>query len=305
MLEDPRVFVAFRHIQGCDCAVVATVAAPELLAPLRVLRSEVAILGLGLAVLGIGFAYLASRRLVRRFRRLRRGVDRIARGDLDHRIDLDGQDELTELGAVVDSLASQLASDISERELSQRSLMESEEQYRLLFEDSRDAILITRPSGEIADANQATLDLLGYPRKQLIDLHAREMYANQADWDRFREEIAKRGSLRDFEAKFRTKDGSAIDCLFTSTAQTNRTGELVSYQSIIRDITRQKLSEKLLAEYSQNLERRVAERTQELSHTLENLKTAQAQLVEAEKMAALGAWSPAWPTRSTRRSASE
>ncbi len=38
----------------------------------------------------------------------------------------------------------------------------------------------------------------------------------------------------------------------------------------------------------QNLEKKVQERTQELSQTLEHLKTTQAQLVEAEKMASLG-----------------
>lgn len=288
-LASPRTFVTYRHVPACQCVVVLAVDGRELLAPLRVLRREVAFFGLGLAFLGIGVAYLASRRLIRRFGRLRRGVERIARGDLEHRIDLDGNDELTELSGSVDSLARLMAADISERERSQNSLLESEKQYRLLFEDSRDAILVMRPSGDIADANQATLDLLGYTRKQLGALHAREMFANPDDWDRFRAEVAKRASLRDFEARFRTKDGSVIDCLFTATAQQTRRGEITSYQSIIRDITKQKLSEKLLAEYSQNLERRVAERTQELSRTLEDLQAAQAQLVEAEKMAALGA----------------
>jgi len=43
-----------------------------------------------------------------------------------------------------------------------------------------------------------------------------------------------------------------------------------------------------LAEYNRTLEAKVAERTQELSQTLEHLKTTQQELVQSEKMAALG-----------------
>ena len=43
-----------------------------------------------------------------------------------------------------------------------------------------------------------------------------------------------------------------------------------------------------LGEYSQTLEQKVEERTQELSQTLVNLQTTQAELIQSEKMAALG-----------------
>ncbi len=45
---------------------------------------------------------------------------------------------------------------------------------------------------------------------------------------------------------------------------------------------------KILEEANRNLEEKVRERTEELTHTLNNLKTAQKQLIESEKMAALG-----------------
>jgi predicted ATPase/signal transduction histidine kinase/GAF domain-containing protein len=62
-----------------------------------------------------------------------------------------------------------------------------------------------------------------------------------------------------------------------------------------RDISDRKAAEaqlhnqaRLLEEYSQTLEQKVEERTQELSQTLADLQTAQAELIQSEKMAALG-----------------
>jgi signal transduction histidine kinase len=61
-----------------------------------------------------------------------------------------------------------------------------------------------------------------------------------------------------------------------------RTKELATAKSELEK-TNQKLEE-----YSQTLEQKVAQRTQELTQTLENLKKAQAELIQSEKMAALG-----------------
>lgn len=54
------------------------------------------------------------------------------------------------------------------------------------------------------------------------------------------------------------------------------------------DITQRKQAEKLIAEYNHTLELQVAERTQELKSTLDYLKDTQEELIQSEKMAALG-----------------
>ncbi len=54
------------------------------------------------------------------------------------------------------------------------------------------------------------------------------------------------------------------------------------------DITQRKQAEKLVADYNRTLENQVQQRTAELCQTLEQLKTTQDELVQSEKMAALG-----------------
>ncbi|MBW4622660.1 MAG: CHASE domain-containing protein [Cyanosarcina radialis HA8281-LM2] len=55
-----------------------------------------------------------------------------------------------------------------------------------------------------------------------------------------------------------------------------------------QDVTARKQAEQVLADYNRTLEQQVAERTQELSQALHHLQMAQEELIESEKMAALG-----------------
>ncbi len=59
-------------------------------------------------------------------------------------------------------------------------------------------------------------------------------------------------------------------------------------QLTVREALNSYQQEQKILEYQQNLERKVQERTQELTQTLNTLKTTQAELIQAEKMAALG-----------------
>ena len=141
-----------------------------------------------------------------------------------------------------------------ERMAAEEALKESEERYRSLFEDSRDAIFISSPQGKIIDANQAALDLFGFTREQAMGSDVRERYAELGDRERFRLEIAEKGEVRDFEVKLRKRDGTVIDCLLTATrtrAPDGSTGAGV--QGMVRDITERKRAEETFYQQTREL----------------------------------------------------
>jgi PAS domain S-box-containing protein len=133
-----------------------------------------------------------------------------------------------------------LKQEVSERKRAEEALRDSEERYRTLFEDSRDAIYITAREGEFIDVNQYALDLFGYTRDGMVGLNAREIYVNPDDRTRFQQEVESKGSVTNYEVKFRKKDKTAMDCLLTASVRRAKDGRILGYQAIIRDITERK-----------------------------------------------------------------
>lgn len=133
-----------------------------------------------------------------------------------------------------------LKQEISERKRAEEALRDSEERYRALFEDSRDAIYITAREGEFIDVNEYALELFGYTREEMIGLNAREIYVNPDDRARFQKDVESKGSLTNYEVKFRKKDKTVMDCLLTASVRKAKDGRVLGYQGIIRDITERK-----------------------------------------------------------------
>ena len=162
--------------------------------------------------------------------------------------------------------------DITESKRLKEALREGEKRYRSLFEESRDGIYIIARDGEIIDFNRAGLDIFGYTRDEMIGMNVLELYDDPADRSRFKQTIEEMGSVRDYEIKFRRKDGTGIDCLLTSSVCRASHGSILGYQGIVRDITERKELEKKLKDYTENLEKLAEERTQALSESEEKLR---------------------------------
>lgn len=161
--------------------------------------------------------------------------------------------------------------DITKYKLTEQKLRESEERYHNLFEESRDAIYITSREGEVIDVNQATIELFGYPREELIGkLNIRELYLHPNDRDKFQQEIERKGSLRNYEVQFRKKNGTEMDCLLTSTVRRSTGDKVLGYQGIIRDVTEFNRAVKALRESEARYRAIVEDQTELICRFLPN-----------------------------------
>ena len=57
----------------------------------------------------------------------------------------------------------------------------AQDRYRILFERSPDAVIVTAPDGRILDFNPAALDFFGISRSELQESNITTFYANMAD----------------------------------------------------------------------------------------------------------------------------
>jgi PAS domain S-box-containing protein len=132
---------------------------------------------------------------------------------------------------------------IRERDRTEEMLRASEERYRTLFEESRDAIYITTQKGNVLKLNKSALDLFGYTIDDAVRMDGREVFVSRDQLNRFEQEITQKESVKDYEVKMRRKDGTEMDCLVTSTVRKASDGSILGYQGIIRDITERKQAE--------------------------------------------------------------
>lgn len=150
----------------------------------------------------------------------------------------------------------------------EQAMREREALYRALFDESRDAILITNRYGRVINLNPAAEDLFGYGLDETQELFERDLHADPEQADALLEEIKKNGSVQDFAVKLRSKSGTEMDCLVTWTIRSGADDAILGRRGIIRDISEVKQLERELRECKAQLEREHGE----LQERLEGLE---------------------------------
>jgi len=192
----------------------------------------------------------------------------------------DGEKRLLEISSTaikdsegkVESVAQIL--DITESKQAEEALRESESRYRTLFEGVPVGLYMTAPDGRILDVNPELAQMLGYPdRKSMLAINAKDVYVNTEDRKQWQTIMDSDGIVSNFEYRMRRCGGEIIWVQDTARVVIGDKGQLLFYEGSLQDITERKIT------------------ADKFRETYEELKKTQQELVQSEKMAALGRFS--------------
>jgi PAS domain S-box-containing protein len=161
------------------------------------------------------------------------------------------------------------------------SALASEERYRELFENSRDAIYVHDLGGRYILVNRAAEQLSGYQRDEILGKHYSNFIAPR-HLREARENFCRKLDVpieTTYEAEVVCRNGARIP-VEVSSRMIYENGEAVGVQGTVRDITERKRAQEILQTYSRRLiEAQEAERQNiaqelddEITHVLSELR---------------------------------
>ena len=276
-------YLAIAQLKGPEWYLITVY--PEKLLQAQALGNTWFLLGLGVASLMVEVLLLwvvLQRKIKAPLTAILGATQQITEGDFSVHLDTERQDELGQLATSFTQMTCQLKSAFADLEKQVIELEKSRAESSLLaavVESSNDAIITKTLQGEITSWNETAEKLFGYSEAEALGQHILML----SPPDRIDEEQRIITSLKQGEAieHFETirlhKDQTPIDVSITVSPVKDSTGKIIGASQVARDIRERKRNQET-----------ILKKSQELEAALEELKTAQLQLVQSEKMSALG-----------------
>ena len=241
----------------------------------RFQNTSIAVIGIILSLIA---TILLGLFLTRGLRKLEEGAQIIGSGKLQHRIEIDSNDEISDVAQSFNQMASHLSKGKTELEQQNKTLTEQtgllaeqSKHIRLLMDSTAEAIYGADLKGICTFVNPACLEMLGYQNQdELVGQSIHEMiHHTLPDGSAYPKTECKVGLATlsgkaghsDNEVHWR-KDGSSFPIEWWShpiTEDGKITGSVVTFI----DITERRQAEQDLQEANDKLEERVKERTKE------------------------------------------
>jgi PAS domain S-box-containing protein len=181
-----------------------------------------------------------------------------------------------------------------------RKITEAEEKYRYLFVSALEGIFRADPKGLPKEVNPALAAMLGYDSVEgLIGsvTEISERFADPGKRRKMRLALMQDGKFQDFEVVLRRKDGSTFSASMSAHLVRDKKGAVQAIEGRVIDISERQLREKekqeqLAADAVTRAKLLLVEdleqKNKQLNEALDELKSMQLQLIQSEKMAAVG-----------------
>ncbi len=168
---------------------------------IRSVSATLAGLLIGGLLVGVLAATFINRGIIGSVRGLREGADRIGRGELDHRIELNTTDELGTVAAAFNAM-------VDRRHEAEAALQESEEKFRGLSDATFEGVAINA-GGEILETNRAFEQMFGYEGNEVIGMSTLDF--TLPEYHDIALEHARSGNEEPLEAVGLRSDGTTLD----------------------------------------------------------------------------------------------
>jgi PAS domain S-box-containing protein len=179
------------------------------------------------------------------------------------------------------NLIEDMEEEIAKRISYEKDLAESEEKYRLILDNSFDAILLTVPDGTILSANKAACQMFGMTEEELLKGgRAAIIDADNPGMADLLNERSRTGKVKG-ELFFRRSDGTRFPAEVSTSLYSNSRGEMRS-SMIISDITERREAENRVNELKEQLRLELDQKTLELRERIHELERFQKATIERE-----------------------
>lgn len=143
---------------------------------------------------------------------------------------------------------SKLEEDIDQAKRIIEMLWKNRDELDSAFNNMQDVFYRTDKEGRVVLVSPSALVMLGYDSvNELIGRNlATDFYVDPKEREIFLEELARNGSVSDYEVRLRRRDGMEITVSTNSCFYRDKKGEIVGVEGICRDITERKKAEAAL-----------------------------------------------------------
>jgi PAS domain S-box-containing protein len=247
---------SYTPVKGFGWGVVVVQPLDEAFAASQRMKNQ----ALALALVIIGVVSLAaiffSSTITKPIQHLKTGTERIAKGELDHRIKVESDDEISELARAFNEMAAKLSRSYSELEQKveerTREIARQKKLTEKVTHGIDDGIMLLSRDFKILWANKKTMELTGLNEGEIlgnycykVTHHIDEPCKPPKDACPI-EEVAKTGKpITETHVHF-DKDGREFYAEVTAYPVVDKWGEIAEFVHIVRDVTERKRAEEEL-----------------------------------------------------------